>query len=64
MDISDDFDITAKFPNFKKFKLKIFNRKNKEKLLLDFLYWREKDIHPADANNLVNKFLNRNNDDE
>lgn len=30
---------------------------NRRELLLDFLYWRESEIHPADANNIVNKFL-------
>ena len=30
---------------------------NRRELLLDFLYWRETEIHPADANKIVNNFL-------
>ena len=30
---------------------------NRRELLLDFIYWREKEIHPADANKIVNNYL-------
>lgn len=30
---------------------------NRRELLLDFIYWREKKIHPADANKIVNNYL-------
>ena len=30
---------------------------NRMELLLDFIYWREKEIHPADANKIVNNYL-------
>ena len=30
---------------------------NRRELLLDFLYWRETEIHPEDANKIVNNFL-------
>lgn len=28
-----------------------------KKLLLNFIYWREKEIHPADANKIIDKYL-------
>lgn len=54
---------------FKKFnielkKIEIKVESFKRKQLLDFLYWRENEIHPDDANKLVDKYLNGNNDDE
>lgn len=30
------------------------------KKLLDFIYWREPDIHPADANKLIDIYLSQN----
>jgi len=30
---------------------------NRRELLLDFIYWRENEIHPADANKIVNNYL-------
>lgn len=33
-------------------------RKWKRKVILNFLYWREEDIHPSDANKIVRKYLN------
>ena len=38
-------------------KLLIQRVSNQRELLLDFLYWRETEIHPADANKIVNNFL-------
>lgn len=35
-----------------------------KKIILNFLYWYVDEIHPADANNLVDEYLNKNNDDE
>ena len=43
--------------NWKSIKWYLFSARNKRRLLLDFIYWRETEIHPADANNIVNKFL-------
>ena len=40
-------------------KLPIFRFISKKKLLLEFLCWRENEIHPSDANNIVNKFLDK-----
>ncbi len=37
--------------------LRLYFVSNRRELLLDFLYWRETEIHPADANNIVNKYL-------
>ena len=28
----------------------------RRELLLDFSYWREKNLHPADAHNIINKY--------
>ena len=28
----------------------------RRELLLDFAYWREKDLHPADAHKIINKY--------
>lgn len=55
--MSDNFDINVKMPIWKSIKLRLFSVSNQRELLLDFLYWRETEIHPADANNIVNKFL-------
>ena len=55
--MSDNFDINVKMPILKSIKLRLFSVSNQRELLLDFLYWRETEIHPADAINIVNKFL-------
>jgi len=34
-----------------------FFKNIKKKIILNFLYWRESEIHPCDANNLVEKYF-------
>jgi hypothetical protein len=55
--MSDNFDINVKMPVWKSIKLRLFSVGNQRELLLDFLYWREKEIHPADANKIINNYL-------
>jgi len=55
--MSDNFDINVKMPIWKSIKLRLFSVSNQRELLLDFLYWREDEIHPADANKIVNKYF-------
>lgn len=55
--MSDNFDINVKMPIWKSIKLRLFSVSNQRELLLDFLYWRESEIHPADANKIVDNFL-------
>jgi hypothetical protein len=55
--MSDNFDINVKMPIWKSIKLRLFSVSNQRELLLDFLYWREDEIHPSDANKIVNKYL-------
>ena len=30
-----------------------------KKILLDFIYWREHEIHPMDASNIIDKYLSQ-----
>lgn len=55
--MSDNFDINVKMPVWKSIKLRLFSVGNQRELLLDFLCWREKEIHPADANKIINNYL-------
>ena len=55
--MSDNFDINVKMPIWKSIKLRLFSVSNQRELLLDFIYWREKEIHPADANKIVDNYL-------
>ena len=55
--MSDNFDINVKIPIGKSIKLRLFSDSCQKKMLLDFLYWRESEIHPADATKIVNNFL-------
>lgn len=55
--MSDNFDINVKMPIWKSIKLRLFSVSNQRELLLDFLYWRESEIHPADANKIVHNFF-------
>ena len=58
--MSDNFDINVKMPIWKSIKLRLFSVSNQQELLLDFIYWREPDIHPMDAEKLIDIYLSQN----
>lgn len=55
--MTDNFDLNVKIPIWKSIKMRFFSVNSQRKLLLDFIYWRENEIHPADANNIINNYL-------
>lgn len=49
----------AKREKLTKEESEILKRILNRQVIIDFLYWREKDIHPSDAHNLVTKYFNQ-----